>query len=281
MEYAADIGLEVHAELSTRSKLFCGCSTEFGAGPNTHTCPVCLGMPGVLPVMNRRAFEYVVRTALAANCEVPSFVNFDRKNYYYPDLPKNYQISQTYHNIGADGWIEIAVNGDRQRIGILNVHLEEDAGKLVHTEGTDYSLVDLNRAGVPLIEIVTAPDMHSAEEAEAFMKTARNLLMYLGVSDCRMEQGHLRFEASISVREAGAGELGGMGHVIGFELGWTSLIAYSFMLFTLIYVPCMAALAIIRRETNSWRWPLFTAGFTTGLAWVIAVLVYQIGRLFT
>ncbi len=208
MEYVPVIGLEVHAELATKSKLFCGCSVEFGAEPNTQTCPVCLGMPGVLPVMNRSAFDYVVRTALALNCEVPSFVNFDRKNYYYPDLPKNYQISQSYHNIGTDGWIEILVDGKSRRVGILNVHLEEDAGKLVHTERADYSLVDLNRAGVPLLEIVTAPDMHDVDEVEAFMKTLRATLIYLGVSDCKMEQGSLRFEASVSVKEADAKQLG-------------------------------------------------------------------------
>jgi len=208
--YEACIGLEVHAELLTRTKLFCGCSTAFGAEPNTQTCPVCLGMPGVLPVMNRKAFDYVLKTALAFNCNIPRALNFDRKNYYYPDLPKNYQISQNYLNIGTDGCFEMDVNGEIKRVRINNVHLEEDAGKNIHGEGADadYSFVDLNRAGVPLVEIVTAPDMHAVEEVEAFLKTMRSTLLYLGVSDCKMQEGSLRFEASVSVRPEGAAELG-------------------------------------------------------------------------
>ena len=210
MEHEAVIGIEVHAELRTNTKLFCGCSAEFGARPNTHTCPVCLGMPGVLPVMNRQAFEHAVRAALAFNCEVPRITRCDRKNYYYPDLPKNYQISQLYANLGTEGFVELFVNGATKRVGILNVHLEEDAGKLLHPEtpGADFSLVDLNRAGVPLLEIVSAPDMRSVEETDAFMRTVRDILLYLGASDCKMEEGSLRFEVSVSLRPKGSEILG-------------------------------------------------------------------------
>lgn len=210
MEYEACIGLEVHAELATESKLFCGCSTRFGAEPNTQTCPVCIGMPGVLPVMNKKAFEYVLKTALAFHCQVPRRLNFDRKNYYYPDLPKNYQISQNYYNIGTNGYVEILVGEEVKRIGIINVHIEEDAGANKHSEDPreNFSLVDLNRAGVPLVEIVSAPHMHSPEEVDAFMRTLRNSLLYLGVSECKMQEGDLRFEASVSVRPKGEPKLG-------------------------------------------------------------------------
>ena len=209
MEYEPVIGLEVHAELDTRTKLFCGCSTRFGQPPNTQTCPVCLGMPGVLPVLNRRAFEFVLKLALTFNCDIAAATRFDRKNYYYPDLPKNYQISQSYANVGVNGWLDIPVEDEVKRVNILNIHLEEDAGKLIHSEGQgDYSLVDLNRAGVPLAEIVTAPDMHSVAEVEAFMRVLRRILLYSEVCDCKMEQGSLRFEASVSVREAGTEPLG-------------------------------------------------------------------------
>ena len=210
MEYEPVIGLEVHAELDTRTKLFCGCSTQFGAEPNSQTCPVCLGMPGVLPVLNRRAFELGLKVAVALDCRIAPQTRFDRKNYYYPDLPKNYQISQSYANLGEDGSIEVPVAGDMKRIDILNIHLEEDAGKLIHREtpGGDFSLVDLNRAGVPLVEIVTAPQMHSVAEVEAFMRALRRILRYIEVCDCKMEQGSLRFEASVSVRERGTEKLG-------------------------------------------------------------------------
>ena len=210
MEYEPCIGLEVHAELATDSKLFCGCSTRFGAEPNAHTCPVCIGMPGVLPVMNMKAFEYVLKTALAFHCEVPKRLNFDRKNYYYPDLPKNYQISQNYFNVGSNGYVDILVGEAVKRIGITNVHIEEDAGANKHSEDPreNFSLVDLNRAGVPLVEIVSAPDMHTAEEVDSYMRTLRNSLLYLGVSECKMQEGDLRFEVSISVREKGAPKLG-------------------------------------------------------------------------
>ena len=210
MKYELVMGLETHAELDTESKLFCGCSTKFGSEPNTQTCPVCLGLPGVLPVMNKKAFEHSLKAALSLSCEISEFTNFDRKSYYYPDLPKNYQTSQNYFNIGNNGYVDIVVKGKEKRIDIHNVHLEEEAGKLVHpeTSGVNYSLVDFNRAGVPLLEIVTQPDMRSVEEVESYMQTLRNILLYIGVSDCKMQEGSLRFEASISLREEGSNVLG-------------------------------------------------------------------------
>ena len=210
MKYEVVVGLETHAELDTESKLFCGCSTKFGSEPNTQTCPVCLGLPGVLPVMNKKAFEHSLKAALSLSCEISEFTNFDRKSYYYPDLPKNYQTSQNYFNIGNNGYVDIVVKGKEKRIDIHNVHLEEEAGKLVHpeTSGANYSLVDFNRAGVPLLEIVTQPDMRSVEEVESYMQTLRNILLYIGVSDCKMQEGSLRFEASISLREKGSNVLG-------------------------------------------------------------------------
>jgi len=210
MKYEVVMGLETHAELDTESKLFCGCSTKFGSEPNTQTCPVCLGLPGVLPVMNKKAFEHSLKAALSLSCEISEFTNFDRKSYYYPDLPKNYQTSQNYFNIGNNGYVDIVVKGKEKRIDIHNVHLEEEAGKLVHPEasGANYSLVDFNRAGVPLLEIVTQPDMRSVEEVESYMQTLRNILLYIGVSDCKMQEGSLRFEASISLREKGSNVLG-------------------------------------------------------------------------
>ena len=210
MKYEVVIGLETHAELDTESKLFCGCSTKFGSEPNTQTCPVCLGLPGVLPVMNKKAFGLSLKAAVALHCEINQFTNFDRKSYYYPDLPKNYQTSQNYFNIGNNGYVDMVVEGKEKRINIHNVHLEEEAGKLVHPEASDanYSLVDFNRAGVPLLEIVTQPDMRSIEEVESYMQTLRNILLYIGVSDCKMQEGSLRFEASISLREHGSTVLG-------------------------------------------------------------------------
>ena len=206
MKYEVVMGLETHAELNTVSKLFCGCSTKFGSEPNTQTCPICLGLPGVLPVMNERAFGHSLKAAIALNCEIGRFASFDRKNYYYPDLPKNYQISQNYFNIGNNGYVDIIVKGEEKRLGIHNVHLEEEAGKLIHPEKSDadYSLVDFNRAGVPLLEIVTEPDMRTIEEVESYMQILRNVLLYIGVSDCKMQEGSLRFEASISLREKGS-----------------------------------------------------------------------------
>ena len=209
-EFETVVGMEVHVELLTRTKVFCGCLTEFGRPPNTQVCPVCLGMPGSLPVLNKRAFEFAMRAALALNCKIAPRTQFERKNYYYPDLPKNYQISQLRKNLGLDGWLEIEVGGTTKRIGIDNVHLEEDAGKNIHLEhpGADYSLVDLNRAGTPLLEIVSNPDLRSAEEAMAYMQVLKNLLEYIEVSDCNMHEGRLRFEANTSVRPAGSEKLG-------------------------------------------------------------------------
>jgi aspartyl-tRNA(Asn)/glutamyl-tRNA(Gln) amidotransferase subunit B len=209
MDYQPVIGLETHAELLTESKLWCACGTRFGQPPNTQTCPVCLGMPGVLPVLNGRAFELALKAALALGCTPNRPTFFDRKNYYYPDLPKNYQVSQNYSNLGVDGRLELPLDPPVS-VGITNVHLEEDAGKNLHAErgGADYSLVDLNRAGTPLLEIVSAPDMHSVEEADAYMQTLRRILLYTQVSDCKMQEGSLRFEASISMRPAGTRGLG-------------------------------------------------------------------------
>lgn len=210
-EYEVVIGLEVHAELSTKTKIFCGCGTKFGAEPNSQVCPICLGLPGVLPVLNKKVVEYAVRTALALNCRINLYDKFDRKNYYYPDLPKNYQISQNYSPIANDGYIEIFTNREKRQIRINNIHMEEDAGKNLHAEDTgilDASLVDFNRTGVPLLEIVTYPDMRSLEEAEKFMTTLRDILLYIDVCDCKMEEGSLRFEANISLRRVGDPQLG-------------------------------------------------------------------------
>lgn len=211
-KYEVVIGLEVHAELKTKTKIFCPCPTEFGGEPNTHVCPVCLGLPGVLPVLNKRVLEYAVRAGLALNCEIAQFSKFDRKNYFYPDLPKAYQISQFDLPICIGGQLEIEVNGETKNIGITRVHMEEDAGKLLHGGATiassQYSLVDYNRTGVPLIEIVSEPDMRSAEEAKAYLEKMKAILEYIDVSDVKMEQGSLRCDANISLRLVGAEELG-------------------------------------------------------------------------
>lgn len=203
--YEIIIGLEVHVQLLTESKLFCGCSTKFGAPPNTQTCPVCIGMPGVLPVMNRRAFELALRTACALHCEIARFTKWDRKNYYYPDLPKNYQISQYDLPFSRNGYLEIRspeAHGAKRRIGIIRVHLEEDAGKSMHDEraGRADSRIDLNRAGTPLLEIVTRPDLRSPTEAKIFLQELKLLLNYLEVSDCNMQEGSLRVDANINIR---------------------------------------------------------------------------------
>lgn len=207
-----NIGCEIHVELSSlRSKLFCQCPITYGAPPNTATCPVCLGFPGVLPVVNEKAIEAILKVALALNCKINTLTKFDRKNYYYPDLPKGYQISQKYLPIGYDGWLEIDVNGKRKKVRIADVHLEEDTAKSIHGEEAGdpmATLIDFNRSGVPLCEIVTYPDMNSLEELEAFMVSLRQLLLYLGVSECRMERGQLRFEASVSLRPKGSEQLG-------------------------------------------------------------------------
>ncbi len=204
--FEAVVGMEVHAELLTESKMFCGCGTQFGASPNTLCCPVCTGLPGSLPVPNRKAVELVVRTALALNCEVNRACLFHRKNYFYPDLPKAYQISQYDVPIGVNGHLDVRVNGEMRRIRIRRVHLEEDTGKLLHVE-RDTSFVDYNRSGVPLMEIVTEPDIHSADEAREYLIALRRILLYIEVSDGRMEQGSLRCEPNISVRPRGTDEL--------------------------------------------------------------------------
>lgn len=212
MKYEAVIGLEVHTELQTETKIFCSCRTSFGADPNTNVCPVCLGLPGVLPVLNKKVLEYAVRAGLALNCEISRFSKFDRKNYYYPDLPKNFQTSQFDLPICEHGYLDVEVEGEKRRIRITRAHMEEDAGKLVH-HGTsitdsDYSLVDYNRTGTPLLEIVSEPDMRSAKEAVAYMEKMRAILQYVGISDCRMEEGSLRCDANVSVRPVGQKELG-------------------------------------------------------------------------
>ena len=202
------IGLEVHVELSTKSKIFCGCSTEFGAPPNTHTCPICLGHPGVLPVVNRQAVEFAMKAAMALNCEVATTTYFDRKHYFYPDNPKAFQTSQNDHPIGEHGWIEIETEEGAKRVGITRVHLEEDAGKLIHVDGGQASLVDFNRVGSPLIEIVSEPDIRSPEEARVFLEKLKAIMQYTGVSDVKMEEGSLRCDANISLRERGATAFG-------------------------------------------------------------------------
>ncbi|HUC91038.1 MAG TPA: Asp-tRNA(Asn)/Glu-tRNA(Gln) amidotransferase subunit GatB [Paenibacillus sp.] len=207
-KYETVIGLEVHVELHTESKIFCGCSTAFGAPPNTHTCPVCLGHPGVLPVLNRQAVEYAMKAAMALNCEIGAISKFDRKNYFYPDSPKAYQISQYDRPIGLNGWIDIEVNGETKRIGITRLHLEEDAGKLTHVDGGYASLVDLNRVGTPLVEIVSEPDIRTPEEAKAYLEKLKAIMQYCEVSDVKMEEGSLRCDANISIRPWGQEKFG-------------------------------------------------------------------------
>ena len=206
--YETVIGLEVHVELHTKTKIFCGCSTEFGAPPNTHTCPVCLGHPGVLPVLNRQAVDYAMKAAMALNCEIGDVSKFDRKNYFYPDSPKAYQISQYDQPIGLNGYIDIEVDGRTKRIGITRLHLEEDAGKLTHVDGGFASLVDFNRVGTPLIEIVSEPDISSPEEARAYLEKLRAIMLYCEVSDVKMEEGSMRCDANISLRPHGQQEFG-------------------------------------------------------------------------
>jgi aspartyl-tRNA(Asn)/glutamyl-tRNA(Gln) amidotransferase subunit B len=209
MEYESVIGLEVHAQMRTESKIFCGCSTSFGAEPNTHTCPVCLGMPGVLPVLNRQVVEFALRLALATQCQVAPFSKFARKNYFYPDLPKGYQISQYEQPLAVKGHLAIPLgDATTKRIGITRIHMEEDAGKLVHDERKPFSYVDFNRTGVPLLEIVSEPDMRSAEEAVAYLKELRDILVYLEICDGNMEEGSFRCDANVSVRPQGQETLG-------------------------------------------------------------------------
>lgn len=208
MNYEAVIGLEVHAQMLTNTKIFCGCSTKFGAEPNTQTCPVCIGMPGVLPVLNRKALEFAIRTGLATNCTISTYSRFARKNYFYPDLPKGYQISQYELPICEHGYIKIMIEGQIRKIGITRIHMEEDAGKNIHEGTGQYSFVDLNRAGVPLMEIVSEPDLRSPVEAVEYMKKLRAILRYLGVCDGNMEQGSLRCDANVSIRPVDVKEFG-------------------------------------------------------------------------
>ncbi len=206
--YETVIGLEVHVELATKSKIFCSCTTQFGGDPNTHCCPVCTGMPGTLPVLNKQVVEYAIAAGLALNCSITQKCKFDRKNYFYPDLPKAYQISQLYLPIARDGGIEIETTAGKKTVRIHEIHMEEDAGKLVHDPWGDCTLVDYNRCGVPLIEIVSEPDMRSAEEVVAYLEKLKLILQYLGVSDCKMQEGSLRADINLSVRELGALEFG-------------------------------------------------------------------------
>ncbi|TCL60341.1 aspartyl/glutamyl-tRNA(Asn/Gln) amidotransferase subunit B [Kineothrix alysoides] len=207
-QYETVIGLEVHVELSTKTKIFCGCSTAFGGAPNTHTCPVCTGMPGSLPVLNKQVLEYAIAVGLATECAITQYSKFDRKNYFYPDNPQNYQISQLYLPICRNGKVEIETEVGSKTIGIHEIHMEEDAGKLIHDEWEECSLVDYNRSGVPLIEIVSEPDMRSAQEVIAYLEKLRLTLQYLGVSDCKLQEGSMRADVNLSVREAGAKEFG-------------------------------------------------------------------------
>ncbi|MCD7708873.1 MAG: Asp-tRNA(Asn)/Glu-tRNA(Gln) amidotransferase subunit GatB [Clostridiales bacterium] len=206
--YETVIGLEVHVELATKTKIFCSCSTAFGGAPNTHTCPVCTGQPGALPVLNRQVVEYAVAVGLATNCQITQYSKFDRKNYFYPDNPQNYQISQLYLPICRNGHVEIETAAGKKEVRIHEIHMEEDAGKLVHDEWEDVSIVDFNRSGVPLIEIVSEPDMRSAEEVIAYLEKLRLTIQYLGASDCKLNEGSMRADVNLSVREAGSSKLG-------------------------------------------------------------------------
>lgn len=207
-EYTTVIGLEVHVELATKTKIFCGCSTQFGGSPNTHTCPVCTGMPGSLPVLNKQVVEYAAAVGLATNCTITQYCKFDRKNYFYPDNPQNYQISQLYLPICRDGGVEIETAAGKKTVRIHEIHMEEDAGKLIHDEWENCSLVDYNRSGVPLIEIVSEPDMRNAEEVIAYLEKLRLIIQYLGASDCKLQEGSMRADVNLSVCEVGAPEFG-------------------------------------------------------------------------
>ena len=208
-DYEVVIGLEVHVELATKTKIFCGCSTEFGGAPNSHTCPVCTGMPGSLPVLNKKVVEYAAAVGLATNCTITQDCKFDRKNYFYPDNPQNYQISQLYLPICRNGHVDVTLSdGTEKTIRIHEIHMEEDAGKLVHDEWEGVSYVDYNRSGVPLIEIVSEPDMRSAEEVIAYLTKLRTTIQYLGASDCKLQEGSMRADVNLSVRERGSSEFG-------------------------------------------------------------------------
>lgn len=207
-QYETVIGLEVHVELATKTKIFCGCSTAFGGEPNTHTCPVCTGMPGSLPVLNKQVLEYAVAVGLATDCDITRYCKFDRKNYFYPDNPQNYQISQLYLPVCRNGKVEIETEEGKKLIGIHEIHMEEDAGKLIHDEWDDCSLVDYNRSGVPLIEIVSEPDMRGEKEVIAYLNKLRMIIQYLGASDCKLQEGSMRADVNLSVRESGQKEFG-------------------------------------------------------------------------
>lgn len=206
--YETVIGLEVHVELATKTKIFCGCSTEFGGRPNSHTCPVCTGMPGALPVLNKKVLEYAVAVGLATGCDIARYCRFDRKNYFYPDNPQNYQISQLYLPICRNGYVEIEGEEGEKRVGIHEIHMEEDAGKLIHDEREDCTLVDYNRSGVPLIEIVSEPHMRTAREVIAYLEKLKLIIQYLGASDCKLQEGSMRADVNLSVRQVGTAELG-------------------------------------------------------------------------
>lgn len=207
-QYERVIGLEVHVELATKTKIFCGCTTRFGGEPNTHTCPVCSGMPGTLPVLNKQVVNYAMAVGLATNCKIRQYCKFDRKNYFYPDNPQNYQISQLYLPVCYEGGVEIETASGKKTVGIHEIHMEEDAGKLIHDVWEDCSLVDYNRSGVPLIEIVSEPDMRSAEEVIAYLEKLRLIIQYLGASDCKLQEGSMRADVNLSIREAGVKEFG-------------------------------------------------------------------------
>ena len=208
-QYETVIGLEVHVELATKTKIFCSCSTEFGGAPNTHTCPVCTGMPGSLPVLNKQVVEYAIAVGLATNCSITQYCKFDRKNYFYPDNPQNYQISQLYLPICRNGGVEIETkDGEKKVVGIHEIHMEEDAGKLIHDEWEDASLVDFNRSGVPLIEIVSEPDMRSADEVIAYLEKLRMIIQYLGASDCKLQEGSMLADVNLSIRDVVAETFG-------------------------------------------------------------------------
>ena len=207
-QYETVIGLEVHIELATKTKIFCGCSTEFGGAPNSHTCPVCTGMPGSLPVLNKQVVEYAMAIGLATNCRITQVCKFDRKNYFYPDNPQNYQISQLYLPIARDGYVEIETGNGKKKVRIHEMHMEEDAGKLIHDEWDDTSLVDYNRSGVPLVEIVSEPDMRTADEVIAYLEKLRMIVQYLGASDCKLQEGSMRADVNLSVREVGSETFG-------------------------------------------------------------------------
>ena len=207
-DYEIVIGLEVHAELNTESKIFCDCKNAFGLEVNTQVCPVCMGMPGTLPTLNEKVVDYAIKMGHALNCTINNICKQDRKNYFYPDLPKAYQISQADVPLCENGSVEFMVNGETKTVGITRIHIEEDAGKLLHDEAFSGSLVDLNRCGVPLIEIVSEPDIRSSAEAKAYLETIKSILQYIGISDCKMQEGSIRCDVNVSVREKGAAEFG-------------------------------------------------------------------------